>query len=232
MEENLSLILDIKKSHSQSDWQDFLPLVHKRKTNVANHVSLVEKVLISKLKTGDASAFSDIFLAYYKDLVIFAVRFTRDLNSAEEIVQDMFAKLWEVHESVNIDISLKSYLLKLLQNKCIDCYRHKMIMRAYNDFVTESSTKFEVDTDNYILYSELQELVEKALEMLPEPVSDTFRMNRYKGFKYHEIADMLGVSVRTIEVRIGKALHLLRNCLKDYFILIICFYNLLFWPIV
>ena len=228
MEDNLSLTLNRKKSPWPSDWQDFLPLVFERKTKVANHVSLVEKVLISKLKTGDTSAFSDIFLAYYKDLVIFAARFTHDLNNAEEIVQDMFSKLWEEHESVKIDISLKSYLLKLVQNKCIDWYRHKIIMRAHNDFVIESSIKFEVDTDNYILYSELQERVDKALEMLPEPVSETFRMNRYKGLKYHEIADIFGVSVRTIEVRIGKALHLLRNCLKDYFIFIICFYSLLF----
>jgi len=101
-------------------------------------------------------------------------------------------------------------------------------MRAHKDFVMEDSINFEVDTDNYILYSELQGRVDKALEMLPEPVSEAFRMNRYKGLKYHEIADILGVSVRTIEVRIGKALHLLRNCLKDYFIFIICFYSLLF----
>lgn len=228
MEDNRSLLLNRKKSPRPLDWQNFLPLVYKNKTKVANPVSLVEKVLISKLKTGNTSAFSDIFLAYYKDLVIFAARFTHDLNNAEEIVQDMFSKLWEEHESVKIDISLKSYLLKLVQNKCIDWYRHKIIMRAHNDFVIESSIKFEVDTDNYILYSELQERVDKALEMLPEPVSETFRMNRYKGLKYHEIADIFGVSVRTIEVRIGKALHLLRNCLKDYFIFIICFYSLLF----
>jgi len=228
MEDNLSLILNRKKSHPPSDWQNFLSLVNKGKTKVVNPISLVEKVLISKLKTGDTSAFSDIFLAYYKDLVIFATRFTHDLNNAEEIVQDMFSKLWEEHESVKIDISLKSYLLKLVQNKCIDWYRHKMVIRAHNDFVIESSTKFEVDTENYILCSELQEQVDKALDMLPEPVSDAFRMNRYKGLKYHEIADILGVSVRTIEVRIGKALHLLRNCLKDYFIFIICFYSMLF----
>lgn len=228
MEDNLSLILDRKKSHPPSDWQDFLPLVYKTKTKVTNSISLVEKVLISKLKTGDTSAFSDIFIAYYKDLSIFATRFTHNLNSAEEIVQDIFAKLWEEHESVKIDVSLKSYLLKLVQNKCIDWYRHKNIMRAHKDFVMEDSNKFEVDTDNYILYSELQERVDRALEMLPEQVSDAFRMNRYKGLKYYEIADILGVSVRTIEVRIGKALHLLRNCLKDYFILIICFYSLLF----
>jgi RNA polymerase sigma-70 factor (ECF subfamily) len=228
MEDNLSLILDKKKSYQPSDWQDFLPLVYKNKTKVANPISLVEKVLISKLKTGDTSAFSDIFLAYYKDLVLFAVRFTHDLNSAEEIVQDMFSKLWEEHESVKIDISLKSYLLKLVHNKCIDWYRHKMIIRSHRDFVIECSIKFEVDTENYILCSELQERVDKAIEMLPEPVSEAFRMSRYKGLKYHEIADILGVSVRTIEVRIGKALHLLRNCLKDYFVFIICLYSLLF----
>jgi len=126
---------------------------------VAHHVSLVEKVLISKLKNGDYQAFSDLFTAYYKDLVIFASRITHDLNNAEEIVQDSFVKLWEEHEFININLSFKSYLLKTVQNKCIDWYRHKRIIQKHNDFVSETSSLLICDTDNYILHSELKELI-------------------------------------------------------------------------
>jgi RNA polymerase sigma-70 factor (ECF subfamily) len=186
---------------------------------VGNQIRLFEKVLISKIKIGDYSAFSRVFSVFYQDLVMFAMRFTHDLNNAEEIVQDIFMKLWEEHESLKVTVSLKSYLLKMVQNKCIDWYRHKKIMQTYNNFVMESSPQFEYNTDSYILQSEFQEQVDIALGTLPEEISKVFRMNRDNGLKYHEIADILGVSVRTIEVRIGKALHMLRNHLKDYLII-------------
>lgn len=179
-------------------------------------ISLVEKVLISKFRAGDHLAFSNIFNAYYPDLVIFASRFTNDLMDSEEIVQDSFVKLWEKRESININISLKSYLLKIIHNKCIDWLRHNKIMQTHNRYVMENSPRFEYDTDNYVLYSELQQQLEAALCKLPEEILEAFHMNRYKGLKYHEIAKVLGVSVRTVEVRIGKALGMLRNHLKDY----------------
>lgn len=203
-------------------------MVNKSKAEVTNSVPLVEKVLISKLKVGDYSAFSDIFTAYYQDLVMFAARFTHDLNNAEEIVQDTFVRLWEEHKSIKINILLKSYLLKTVQNKCIDWYRHKKIMQTHNNFVMGCSPQFEYDTDSYILHSELQEQIEAALGKLPEEISEVFRMNRYKNLKYHEIAEIMGVSVRTIEVRIGKALHMLRDYLKEYFVFVTGFFSFLY----
>lgn len=217
MGNSLSLLIDRKKKPHPSYQKDFLTLVDKDKTKVANPVSLVEKVLISKLKVGDSSAFSIIFTAYYNDLVMFASRFTNDLNSAEEIVQDAFVRLWEEHESVNVSISIKSYLLRTVQNKCIDWYRHKKIMQTHNYFVLKNSPVFEYNTDSYILYSELQEQINDVLSKLPVEISEAFRMNRFKGLRYHEIADLMNVSVRTIEVRIGKALHIIRDHLKEYF---------------
>lgn len=222
MEDLLPLLLDKKINPKLHSGKDFLPLVNNRKTRVVNHDRLVEEILISRLKAADHSAFSFIFSAYYKDLVLFASRFTHDLTNAEEIVQDTFVRLWEEHESLNITISLKSYLLKTVQNKCIDWLRHKKIMQTHSNFILESPLQFEYNTDSYVLCSELQDQIDIALSLLPETISEAFRMNRYEGLKYREIADILNVSERTIEVRIGKALHLIRNYLKKYFILIIC----------
>lgn len=226
MIDDLQLLLNKKKMSQLPFRHDCLSLVEKGKKIVANPVTLVEKVLISKLKIGDSSAFSNIFTAYYRDLVIFAARFTNDLNNAEEIVQDTFVRLWEEHESVNISISIKSYLLKMVQNKCIDWYRHKKIMQTHNNFIMETSPQFEYDTDSYILQSELRDQIEIALDKLPIEISKAFRMSRSKGLKYHEIAEILGVSVRTIEVRIGRALQMLRDHFKEYFVIIIGFLSL------
>jgi len=187
---------------------------------VHNSHSSVDKVLTDKLNIGDYSAFSIIFSTYYKDLVIFASRYTHDLNNAEEIVQDTFVKLWEDHKSININRSIRSFLLKSVRNRCIDWFRHKKIKQAHSRLIIESTLPYERDTENYILFTELHREVENAINMLPDQVSEAFRMNRYQGLRYHEIAEILNVSVRTVEVRIGKALSLLRNYLKDYLIII------------
>jgi RNA polymerase sigma-70 factor (family 1) len=221
MIDSLPLLLNKKKISPAPVRKDLLYLTDIKKAPVANPVNLIEKVLISKLKAGDATAFSAIFTAYYKDLVLFATRFSGDLNSAEEIVQDTFVKIWDEHETINITISLKSYLLKTVQNKCIDFYRHKKNIQAHNNFVLQNPPQFGYDTDSYILYSELQEQIETALKKLPDEISEAFMMNRYKGLKYHEIATIMGVSVRTVEVRIGRALNMLRTHLKGYLIILI-----------
>jgi RNA polymerase sigma-70 factor (ECF subfamily) len=228
MEDTLSLVLDRTKNRKLQDCQDLLPLIQNHKSKLTPPPTLIDGVLISRLIAGDRSAYSFVFTAYYKDFVLFATRFTHELNSAEEIVQDTFVELWEGHESVRVNISLKSYLLKIVRNKCIDWYRHKKIMQTHTDFIMESPPLFICDTDSYILYSELHQQIEATLDKLPEDVSETFRLNRNKGLKYHEIADLLGVSVRTIEVRMGKALHMLRTHLKEYFIIVISFLCLFF----
>jgi RNA polymerase sigma-70 factor (family 1) len=183
---------------------------------VKKNDSLVEKVLLVKLASGDREAFSAIFSAYYRDLVMFATGFTHDSVTSEEIVQETFTKIWEVHGNLNITESLRSYLLKTVQNRCIDWHRHNKIRQTHQNEVINNTILFEYNTDNYIFRSELEGLVKKAMLMIPKECADAFRMNREDGLKYQEIAEKLNVSLRTIEVRIGKALHLLRKHLADY----------------
>jgi len=180
--------------------------------------NIIETSLVTKLREGDNNAFSVIFTSYYKDLVLFALNFTHNIESAEEIVQDLFVKIWEDHETIIINGSLKSYLLKAVHNKCIDRIRHLKIRQKYNNEVLTNSIDYEYNTDNYLITSELEDLVRTALDKLPPEISQAYRMNRYEGLKYQEIAEKLNVSVRTVEVRIGKALCALRIELQDYLI--------------
>jgi len=177
---------------------------------------LIEKILIKKLISGDEEAFSTIFSAYYPDLVMFAFNFTREHDAAEEIVQDTFVKLWEEHNCLTINYSIKSYLLKSVQNRCIDWFRHKKVKKIHSMDVMSNSVLFEYNTDNYVLRSELEDQIEKSLLTIPHDYAEAFRMNRDEGYRYQEIAEKLNVSVRTVENRISKALHLLREHLKDY----------------
>jgi RNA polymerase sigma-70 factor (family 1) len=177
---------------------------------------IFERLLVEKLKSGDPDSFSDIFSAYYKDLVFFAFSFTHELPGAEDIVQDTFVKLWEDHEELNVSVSLKAILLKTIQNKCIDWHRHKKIIISHSNYIIDNSPLYEYNTDNYVLRSELEGRIDKVIDDLPDKFKEAFKMSRFEGLKYHEIATKLNVSVRTVEVRISKALDLLRKSLFDF----------------
>jgi RNA polymerase sigma-70 factor (family 1) len=177
---------------------------------------IFEQLLLSRLRKGDTDSFSDIFSAYYNDLVFFAHTFLHDLPASEDIVQDTFVWLWESRENLNITVSLKSLLLKSIQNKCIDWYRHRKIVIDHDNYIVNNAPLYEYSTDSYILRSEMEQVIQKVLDKMPESISVPYRMNRNEGLKYEEIAERLDVSVRTIEVRISKALELLRKSFAEY----------------
>lgn len=178
--------------------------------------STLELHLIERLRNNDKSAFTMIFSTYYKDLVIFSYSFTRNQNASEEIVQDIFLKLWEQRYSIAIQTSLKSYLLKSAQHLSLDWLRHQKVKTNYATMLLEHPVLSENDTENYILYTELQEKLADALTKIPEAYAEAFRMNRFESLNYQDIAKKIGVSVRTIEVRISKALILLKKELTDF----------------
>jgi RNA polymerase sigma-70 factor (family 1) len=186
-----------------------------------------DNALIQRMLGGDESAFSIIFKTYYADLVLFAGTFVRDKPAAEEIVQDVFIRLWENRESVIITSSLRSFLLKAVQNKCIDNIRHLKIVDDYQSKLRNHPLLLENDTENYVLYSELEDDLKKALGKLPEDISKIFLLNRFEGLTYPEIASQLDLSVRMVEIRMGKALALLKNYLKDYLITILLLFAII-----
>jgi len=91
-------------------------------------------------------------------------------------------------------------------------------MNNHSTFIIDNSPLYEYNTDNFVLRSELEGRIEKAIADLPEKYKEVFEMSRYEGLKYNEIAVKLNVSNRTVEVRISKALELLRKSLFDFFL--------------
>jgi RNA polymerase sigma-70 factor (ECF subfamily) len=174
-----------------------------------------EKHLLESLQKGDKKSFSYLFSKYYKDLVHFAFTFTRSSEVAEEIVQDVFVKFWENRHFIHISISVKSYLLKATQNKCLDWLKHQKIKEHYKEIAPYITLLSENNTDQYLLLSELQTNLDKALSTLPGEVAEAFRLSRFADLKYTEIAEKQNVSVRTVEVRISRAIRLLREALKE-----------------
>ena len=192
---------------------------------MANLIASYEKLLLANIKNDNRASFTIIFTQYYKDLVTFSFGWVRKVNTAEEIVQEVFIKLWENRSSIIIDRSLKSYLLKSVQNRSLNWLHHLKIQSQYDSYTKDHQILSDSETENYVLHSELEQNLQQALNKIPVVYAQAFRMNRFENLSYPEIAQKLGVSTRTIEVRISKALSILRDELKEFLLLGI----ILFW---
>jgi RNA polymerase sigma-70 factor (family 1) len=181
-----------------------------------------EELLLERLKLDDVGAFSILFDKYYKDLVLFAGSFLRvpEMRVCEDIVQDIFVKIWENRKTITIIVSLRVYLLQSVKNACVDELRHRQVVEEHLHYETKmmAAGDLVVDVENYILHSELESHLEVALSKLPPLYREVFEMNRFRNMKYQQIARELSVSVRTVEVRVGKAIALLRRYLKDFLV--------------
>ncbi|MDR2121414.1 MAG: RNA polymerase sigma-70 factor [Tannerella sp.] len=173
--------------------------------------------LIAALKEGNVQAFSLLFNTYYRDMVLFGGNYLPQQEACEDIVQSIFLKLWHERATLAVETSLKSYLLQAVRNACLDEIRHRHIVLEHESYVLSGLRPDDLaDTGNYILYSDLQRHLHRALERMPEVCREAFELNRFEGLKYREIAGKLHVSERTVEVRIGKAIDFLRKYLREF----------------
>jgi len=168
-----------------------------------------------KLKEGDEGAFNTLFRKYYSAMCHFANQFLHDRELAEEVVQDMFVKIWEKRAVLNIETSVKQYLFRSVRNHCLNQIQHEKIKKQYANKVLESAHQ-EINAEQYYLEVDLICRIEKSIESLPPKRKEIFRLSREQGFKYKEIADELGISVKTVEAQMGLALKYLRQDLKDF----------------
>ncbi|MBN1180942.1 MAG: RNA polymerase sigma-70 factor [Bacteroidales bacterium] len=171
---------------------------------------------LARIKAGDIKAFEIFFRELYPKLCGFANKYLNDIDLAEEFVQDVFYLLWEKRESLSIESSLKSYIYRTVQNKCLMHIRHLHVVSKHSKEVEMSSLQYNEDVTESIDEMELRNIVDKTLAILPERCRNVFRMNRFEGLKYKEIAEKLSLSVKTIEADMGKALKAFRESLKDY----------------
>ncbi len=172
-----------------------------------------DEILLEGLKEGNVKIFDYLFHYYYSGLVVFSSRFVENAEVAEDIVQDFFFKLWINRRKLVIRQSLKSYFFSAIKNRSIDFLKREKNGKKVK---TEIAYIQESDNENLFVESELEELINNAIEKLPEKCKHIFLMNRFQGIKPAEIAEIEHISVRTVEGHIGKAIRLLRSELSPY----------------
>ncbi|MBN1158812.1 MAG: RNA polymerase sigma-70 factor [Bacteroidales bacterium] len=175
-----------------------------------------ERNIIIQIAGGDLKTFETLFRKHYEMLCNYAMNFVPDSDTAEEIVQDLFYALWEKRRRLKIDTSINSYLFASVRNRCLKYHRHRNVESSYREYYITHSSEIEATPEDVTRFEEVNRIVSRTLDALPERCSRIFRLNRFEGMKYHEIAKKLFVSVKTVESDMGKALKLLRRNLKDY----------------
>jgi len=173
-------------------------------------------VLYTKVREGDIRAYETLFRRYFEPLCMYGKKITGDMDVAEEIVQELFYTIWKDRSSLRIAWSVKSYLYGAVRNQSLQYLEHLQVRQRYFQHVagefTESSSH---DSPQEILeYKELEQRLENTLEQLPKRQRDIFRMNRFEGKKYDQIAHELSLSVKTIEAEMSKTLKMLRKSFR------------------
>lgn len=173
--------------------------------------------------------FEKLYKLYYPKMFAFAKNYVPANEDAENIVQDVFLILWERKEEIEISFTLTTYLFTLVKNRCLNFLRHKLIEEEYNSQMKEELgfKLYALETFDYSYQSEeeLQEVIQRALDTLPERCREVFIKSRIEGLKYKEISDELGISVNTVENQMVTALKKLRVALKDYLPLLLFLVN-------
>ena len=166
----------------------------------------------ARIAAGDQLAFEGLFREHYKPLCAFACQYLREGDKAQDLVQDLFFRLWQDREKIQVTMSIKAYLFASVRNRCLNAIAAQGRVRSLDEETDDQSQEEAVTEEERTLRLGR---VQAAIEALPEERGKIFRLSRYEGLKYQEIADRLGLSVKTVENQMGKALKTLREDLKD-----------------
>ena len=171
---------------------------------------------------GEGETFEMLFKAHFKSLYGYAHTIVKDEMAAEEMVQNVFLKIWEKKGGLNIQSPALAYLYKSVYHESLNYLKHQKVKAAYQAHTTYQM-KNQADHASKIMLSELEQQINKALDELPEQCRTIFQMSRFEELKYQEIADRLGLSIKTVENQMGKALKIMRLKLVDYLPFLIAF---------
>lgn len=175
-----------------------------------------EDEITGRIRRGDIKAFETLFRSSYSSLVRYAMTILKDNDTAEEIIQDLFYRLWKDREHLHITNSLNGYLFRSVFNRSLRYLEHQKVVQKHISDVTYTGAYDTPETPmETIEYAELSDLVAGILEKLPQKCGKIFYMSRFEGLKYREIADKLSVSVKTVEACMGKALKEFRKAVSQ-----------------
>lgn len=175
--------------------------------------------LIRQIQNGDKDSFARLFHSYYPDLCNFVLRYTRSPAVSEDLIQDIFLDIWHSRKTLSSEGSIKSYLYKSARNKALNHLKHKRIVNKWEKesqlFEFEVAKSPAAEIHNRESFSEIECAIKKAIEQLPDRRKMIFLLSREEGLTYQEIADVLDISVNTVETQISRSITIIRQFLSE-----------------
>jgi RNA polymerase sigma-70 factor, ECF subfamily len=185
--------------------------------------------LMNDIQKGDVAAFEELYKKYYIFLCLTAEHIVRNHSDAEEIVADVFVKLWNIREKVNINSSIKAYLVKAVRNTSLNYLERDKISKSSTDSLSDSDHEILAWGSDYplgqLFEKDIINILDQGINALPDACREIFILSRNEDLKYDNIASKLGISVNTVKSQMKIALTRLRENLKDYLMILL----LLMW---
>lgn len=172
--------------------------------------------LARRIKYGEKDAYQELFERYAPKIFNFSLAYLKNKADAEELVQDVFLKIWEKREILDAAQNVKAYLFKIAINTIYDFIRRKNIENAFNDFAKVNSNSTSNNTWDTIVYEEMQSTLDELISKMPEQRRRVFYLSRNKGLSNDEIAQKMELSKRTVENQLYRATGFLKEQLKNH----------------
>ena len=182
-----------------------------------------DSTIVEALQSGNEKMFEQMFRHYYESLCNYANSILNDTDESEDIVQQIMIAIWEKRSTLKINVSLKSYLYRSVHNAALNKIRSRKVAVDYADHELAVSSQSAASTSDILAGKELGVRVQHAINQLPEQCRMVFKLSRFEGMKYSEIAAQLDISSKTVENHMGKALKILRLQLREFLVSVIIF---------
>lgn len=180
------------------------------KKNTRKEIEWVENI-----REGDHQAFEKLFKCYYLPLTRFSWRYVESKAIAEELVQEIFSEIWEDREELSIVESVRSYLYKAVKHRSLNYLKHQKMEFKYDSrWIEEKEKMTTIDLKDQERIEQIKEAIQKAIEELPPRSKMTYKLHRYDGLTYREIAEVMDISVKTVESQMTRTLKILRERLS------------------
>jgi len=175
-----------------------------------------EKIWLRQLKQGEEAGLQAIFQQYYKYLLVSAFNIIGDQEKAKDLVQDVFFEIWKKRDRLTIQSSLKAYLRRAVVNKALNYLKMHKRFDFGDEHLGFHTPSPELSAQRQLEAADLQTAINQCIDQLPAKCKTVFSLSRFEKFSHKEIAAQLGISTKTIENQITKALKLIRKAVEEY----------------
>ena len=186
-------------------------------------MKLEEINIVAGLQNGNEETYLLLFRKYYVSLCAYSRKYVGRKDVAEEIVSAVFFKIWENRKSLKIKESVKAYLFQAVCNNSLNHLRNLKKEESLEDYFNETTSdnigfisSLDEEKESTLLMEDISLKIEEVVQQLPQQQQKAFRLKRFEGKKNKEVAEIMGISVKTVEMHLSKAMFTLREKLKNY----------------